>query len=124
MEAMAAGRPVVATRINGIPELVEDGVSGLLVPPGEEEALAQAILDLAADPGRAARMGAAGRARVAADFAIDTEAARLARLLLWAQAGGPPPDRRPRPMEPGPGAPRSVPVRAPEAARTRDAGAG
>lgn len=100
MEAMAAARPVIATRIAGVAELVEEGVSGLLVPPGEEEALAQAMLAVTADPARAAAMGAAGRARVRAGFDARQEAARLAQLLLWARTGGPRPARRPEPWTP------------------------
>jgi glycosyltransferase involved in cell wall biosynthesis len=97
MEAMAAARPVVATRIAGVAELVEDGVSGLLVPPGEEEALARAMLAATADPARAAAMGAAGRARVRSEFDARAEAGRLARLVLWAREGGARPARRPEP---------------------------
>jgi glycosyltransferase involved in cell wall biosynthesis len=100
MEAMATGLPVVATRVAGIPELVEDGVSGRVVAPGEEEALAQAILDVTASPATAARMGAAGRSRVRADFDLRAEAAGLARLVAWARFGGPRPPRRP--AEPAP----------------------
>lgn len=100
MEAMAAGLPVVATQIAGIPELVENGVSGLLVPPGDEEALARAMLAVARSPEGGSRMGAAGRARVAAEFDIREEAARFAGLLTWARSGGPRPGRRP-PAGPG-----------------------
>nr|WP_247743876.1 glycosyltransferase family 4 protein [Shimia sp. R9_3] len=81
MEAMAARRPVVATQIAGIPELVTEGVSGLLVPPGDPGALAQAIAKLLANPARATAMGIAGRAKVEAAFDIDKEAARLRALL-------------------------------------------
>lgn len=95
MEAMASDIPVVTTRIAGIPELVEDSVSGRLVAPGEEEALAQAILDVTGDADAAARMGAAGRARVTSDFNLRTEARGLARLVTWARSGGPRPPRRP-----------------------------
>ena len=63
IEAMASGLPVVASRIGGLPEVVEDCVTGLLVVPGDTAALAQAIAALLADPVRAAQMGAAGRAR-------------------------------------------------------------
>ena len=84
MEAMASARPVVATRITGVPELVEDGTSGLLVPPGDPEALADAIATLVADPEARARMGAAGRARVTASFDVDREAARLKGLFAAA----------------------------------------
>ncbi len=94
MEAMASGIPVVASGITGIPELVEDGVSGRLVPPSDEEALAKALIDVT-DEGAALRMGAAGRAKVTEGFDLRTETARLARLLAWACAGGPQPSRRP-----------------------------
>jgi glycosyltransferase involved in cell wall biosynthesis len=95
MEAMASGRPVVTTRIAGIAELVEDGVSGRVVPPGEEEALAEAILEVLADEGLGRRMGEAGRARVRAEFDSRREAGRMAALLRHARRGGPRPARRP-----------------------------
>jgi glycosyltransferase involved in cell wall biosynthesis len=63
LEAMASARPVVVTDIGGTAEAVVHGETGFLVPPGDAEAVAQALLDLAADPERARRMGAAGRAR-------------------------------------------------------------
>ncbi|WP_243028295.1 glycosyltransferase [Thermus albus] len=65
MEAMAAGKPVVATAVGGVPELVEDGVSGILVPPGDVEALARAIARLVEDVGLRLRLGqeASNRAR-------------------------------------------------------------
>ncbi len=94
MEAMATGLPVVSTGITGVPELVEDGVSGRLVPPSDEEALARALL-AATEEGAAARMGAAGQAKVTEDFDLRTEAARLAKLVAWACTGGPRPSRRP-----------------------------
>jgi glycosyltransferase involved in cell wall biosynthesis len=81
MEAMASRLPVIATQITGVPELVEAGVSGLLVPPGDAEALAEAIGTLAEDPERIAAMGEAGRAKVVAAFDIDAEARRLADLF-------------------------------------------
>jgi glycosyltransferase involved in cell wall biosynthesis len=62
LEAMAAGLPVVATPVGGIPELVKHGVSGLLVPVGDAEALAEALSALGQDAGKRHRMGAAGRA--------------------------------------------------------------
>ncbi len=81
MEALAAGLPVIATRITGVPELVEDGVSGFLVPPGDPQALTGAIAALAARPDGGRAMGAAGRDVVRAEFDIDREAARLAALF-------------------------------------------
>ena len=79
MEAMAARLPVIATRVGGVSELVEDGVSGLLVPPGDVASLTQAIKQVMKSD-RAA-MGQAGRAAVEAGFDIGTEAKRLAHLL-------------------------------------------
>ena len=95
MEAMASGLPVIATRIAGIPELVADGESGLIVAPGDAAALADAILRLVADPAQRQRMGRAGRATVARHFALRTEAARLARLFTE----GPGHDLRPNPLD-------------------------
>jgi glycosyltransferase involved in cell wall biosynthesis len=63
LEAMERARPVIAAEIGGLGELVEDGVTGFLVPPGEAEPLAAAIVALAADPKLRARMAAAGRRR-------------------------------------------------------------
>lgn len=64
MEAMATGRPVIAARIGGLPEIVADGETGLLVPPEDADALRAAMARLIADPALAARMGEAGRQRV------------------------------------------------------------
>ncbi len=86
MEAMAIGRPVVATRVMGVAELVEDGHSGLLVPPGNPDELACALRRIALEPESAARFVAAGRARVEADYALDVSTARL--LELFTEAAG------------------------------------
>ena len=69
-EAMAAGVPVVATTIGGIGEILQDGAQGLLMPPGDEEALASALERLLADPGLRRAMGEAGRDR-SRDFSMD-----------------------------------------------------
>jgi glycosyltransferase involved in cell wall biosynthesis len=79
MEAMSAGVPVVASRLSGIPELVEDGVSGLLVPPGDAPALADAIRRLHDDPSLRRRLAAAGREKVLEDFDVRRNAAELVR---------------------------------------------
>ena len=68
LEAMAMERPVVATAVNGVPEIVEDKVTGVLVERGDGEALARAVLGTLADPERARAMGRAGRRRVQACF--------------------------------------------------------
>jgi len=70
LEAMSAGKPVVAARSGGIPEVVVDGETGVLVPPEDVEALQTALRDLAADPARRRRMGAAGKARVDREFTV------------------------------------------------------
>ncbi|HWB40203.1 MAG TPA: glycosyltransferase [Gemmatimonadales bacterium] len=80
-EAMASGMPVVATRHAGIPELVEDDVSGFLVPERDPAALADALQRLAGAPGRWAAMGRAGRAKVEREYDIHSLNDRLAGLL-------------------------------------------
>ena len=70
LESMAAGAPVVATRVGGTPEALEDGVNGRLVPPGEPAALANAICELLADPELAARLGGAARRSIDERFSI------------------------------------------------------
>lgn len=87
MEAMASGLPVLSTAITGIPELVEDGVSGRLVLPGDVDAFAEAMQALLADPVAGRAMGLKGRAKVARDFDIAREAEKLAALLRdWARS--------------------------------------
>ena len=86
IEAMASGVAVVASHLSGIPELVEDGVTGRTVPPGDEDALADAIAGLLADPARRAELAAAGRRRVEADFDLDRNAVRLIELFREAAA--------------------------------------
>ena len=90
MEAMAAGRPVVTSRITGIPELVEDGVSGFLTEPGDIDALTAAIRKLLDDPETGTAFGEVGREKVVADFDIEKEAQRLHALFAAYDAGAPP----------------------------------
>ncbi|KPJ53750.1 hypothetical protein AMJ39_03345 [candidate division TA06 bacterium DG_24] len=80
IEAMAVGKPVIATQVGGIPELVEDGITGLLVRPGDDHALADAILRLLRDPALARRMGEAGRRRIAESFGIESMVKRLEQI--------------------------------------------
>lgn len=72
LEAMAAGRPVVATAVGGIPEVVVHGETGLLVPPGDPVALADALHELLAHPERARALGARGRERAREKFRIES----------------------------------------------------
>ena len=81
LEAGAAGRPVVAARVTGSVDAVVDGVTGLLVPPRDPQALAQALASLLRDPERARAMGRAGRARVEAEF--QPERLWAAKLALY-----------------------------------------
>ncbi|HUP49725.1 MAG TPA: glycosyltransferase family 4 protein [Thermoanaerobaculia bacterium] len=81
MEAMASGRAVVTTSISGIPELVEDGVSGLLVRPGDPAALAKAMKDLLRDPERTRVMGRRGQQKVRAEFNLPDCVSRLLERL-------------------------------------------
>jgi glycosyltransferase involved in cell wall biosynthesis len=72
IEAAAAGRPVVATRVGGTPDVVIDGLTGVLVPPGDPEMLARAIVSVLADPHRAAAKGEAARRHVQPRFSMSS----------------------------------------------------
>ncbi|MGH7307127.1 MAG: glycosyltransferase [Candidatus Rokuibacteriota bacterium] len=80
IEAMAAARPVVATRVGGVPDLVDHGVSGLLAPPGDAAAVAEAIVALLGDDDRRRRLGEAGRKRVYPAFSAQRLVADIDRL--------------------------------------------
>ncbi len=82
LEAMACALPVVTTTVSGGPEIVEDGVTGQLCPPGDAEALANVLTIVLADPARARAMGCAGRARAELLFDLQANAGVLRRLLL------------------------------------------
>ena len=71
IEALAAGRPVVATRVGGVPDVVRDGEDGFLVDPGDVDALADRLTRLAADPELRERLGASGRARVIPRYSVE-----------------------------------------------------
>lgn len=72
LEWMSLGRPVVASSVGGLPDIVEDGVTGLLVPPGDAKALAEALASLLGDPRKAEALGRAGRARWENEFGLTT----------------------------------------------------
>src|SRR5882724_5281776 len=80
LESMAAGVPVVATRVGGTPEALEEGLSGLLVPPRDAAALAEAISRLLGDPALAHRLGQGGRRRIARSFSIESMARETERV--------------------------------------------
>ncbi len=80
LEAMASSRPVLATAVDGVKEVVVDHVTGRLVPSDDVEAVTEALLELGRDASLRRRMGAAGRARASAHFSLDAWAASTARL--------------------------------------------
>jgi len=82
MEAMAAGRPVVATEVGGVPELVGDGKTGYLVPSNDTEKLSQAVIRLLKDQKMAKRMGERGRERIAKSFLVDRMVEETENLYL------------------------------------------
>jgi glycosyltransferase involved in cell wall biosynthesis len=87
LEAMALGVPVVASDIGGLPELVEPGVTGALVPPDDDDALATALGELLGKPERALAMGRAGRAEIAWGHSPEIHLERLEEI--YAEAGAP-----------------------------------
>src|SRR5262249_25946119 len=94
LEAMATARPIVATAVGGNGEAIEDGVSGLLVPPADPEALAAAILSVLRDPGLAGRLGGAARRSLEQRFSLEAtvhanEEVYLSCLAARARGGRP-----------------------------------
>jgi len=87
LDAMAASRPIVATRAGGIPEIVDDGVTGLLVPPRDHVALAAAIVRMLKDDEGRRRMGAAGFARVNERFTVERMVEGTAGVYTQVTAG-------------------------------------
>jgi glycosyltransferase involved in cell wall biosynthesis len=84
LEAMAAGLPVIASAVGGVPELVVDGETGILVPPGDVAALADAIARVLTDADLRTSFGAAGRRR--AEERFDVAAFRAAHVRLYRDA--------------------------------------
>jgi glycosyltransferase involved in cell wall biosynthesis len=77
LEAFAACKPVVASNIGGVPEVVEEGISGYLVPPGRPQPLAEAILKMLGDPAKMQSMGSAGYERVRREFTFEAQTEKL-----------------------------------------------
>jgi glycosyltransferase involved in cell wall biosynthesis len=86
-EGLATGRPVVATRVGGIPEVVRDGETGVLIAPDDARALAEAVLGLAADPSRRRALGERGRAWTEAEWDSRVVLGRMADVLADASGG-------------------------------------
>jgi glycosyltransferase involved in cell wall biosynthesis len=81
LEAMAMGVPAVCTAVGGLPEMIDDGVTGRLVPPKDPSALAAGIVDVIADRERARAMGAAGRRRLEELFTLRRTAERTQEMI-------------------------------------------
>nr|WP_314445825.1 glycosyltransferase family 4 protein [uncultured Sphingomonas sp.] len=113
MEAMALGKPVIATRVAGIPELVTHGEHGLLFTPSDWSELAAHIAALASDAGLRRRLGAAGPRRIAAEFDVNRSAVTLRHLFHQAA-----------PSAASPSAPRIAPAAGTSGASIRDTAAG
>jgi glycosyltransferase involved in cell wall biosynthesis len=96
LEAMAYGKPIVSSNLGSMPELVEDGLNGRLVPPGDAQALAEAIAALARDPEAAAAMGKASRHKALREHSVESHYARLLALFRWSMG---------QPIEPKPASP-------------------
>lgn len=88
LEAMAAGRAIVATRVGGIPEAIEDGRDGLLVPSGDPDALAGALLRVVKDDALRARLGEAARHRAETEFSMETMFGKYEALYREAMEAG------------------------------------
>ena len=88
LEPLACGVPVIASDAGGLPEIVEHGRNGLLVPPGDEAALTSALLELVRDPALCRRMGALGRERARTDFDLRTAVTKVSKVVLepWSTA--------------------------------------
>jgi glycosyltransferase involved in cell wall biosynthesis len=89
LDAMALGKPVVATRAGGIPEAVQDGITGLLVPPRDPQALADAVRYLLCHPEQAQIFGRAGRQRVEHSFTVEQMVCRTLEVYEWVLADAP-----------------------------------
>jgi glycosyltransferase involved in cell wall biosynthesis len=89
LEALALAKPMIATAVNGVPEIIDHGRTGLLVPPRDAQALTLAIRRLLRNPEEAARMGAAGRAQVAVSFTVEQMVQATVALLETGSSSGP-----------------------------------
>jgi glycosyltransferase involved in cell wall biosynthesis len=88
LEAMAAGKAIVATRVGGMPEALDEGRAGRLVPPGDPGAMAEALVGLLQSPAERQTLGQAARERARARYRLEDMVARVAELYASAVAAG------------------------------------
>jgi glycosyltransferase involved in cell wall biosynthesis len=88
VESLAAGRPVVAPRLGQLTDLLQDGVTGLLYPPGDRAAFVERVLELLNNPLRLQAMGRAAAAAAREDFGWDKTARRATQIMMRLQAAG------------------------------------
>lgn len=105
MEGMACGVPIVATRVGGVPEIIEQSVTGLLVGTRDYEAAAACVVELLASPTRRLRMGLAARARALRRFDLDESVSQVTQLLARLAAPRSTPRRMSAVSSDGPSAP-------------------
>ena len=105
IEGMAMGKPVVATNGGGVPEIVEDGKTGILVPMGDAAAMADAICEIADDPVRARAMGRLGKKRVEERFTLEQVARKIEAVYEFLCAGSPAIEGNVAPVDIGEGIP-------------------
>ena len=79
-QIMAMGKPVIATEVGGIPEIVTSGVTGVLIPPEDPAALAKAMVQVLGDPGSARRLGAEGRRLVEQGYTVEKMAEKVYKV--------------------------------------------
>jgi len=80
LEAMVLGKPVIATKVGGIVDVVDDGKTGILVQPGDVTTLAEAMIKMLLDDGLRTRMGSAGRSKIDAKFSAQTMVSQIERV--------------------------------------------
>ena len=90
LEAMASGLPPVMTRVEGVARVITEGQDGLMVPPGDPAAAASALVRVLTEPGLAARLGAAARAKVQREFSLERMVARYEALYDEVLGNSPP----------------------------------
>jgi glycosyltransferase involved in cell wall biosynthesis len=80
LEAMACAKPIIASRVGGIPDLVDDGINGILIPPNDSRALAQNLIKLLNDESMRRKLGAAAKEKVSVRYDVNTMVEQISRV--------------------------------------------